>query len=59
MTRYFVPICWALLMLAFALLARFGWADREAVVTLLLVMPMLAVVTMQRGNCRATLSRKA
>ena len=31
--------------------ARFGWADRDAVIALLLIVPLLAVATMRRGDC--------
>ena len=53
MTKFLPAICWALLMILFAVLARVGLADRNAVMTLLLIMPILAVVTMQRkrGCC--------
>ena len=49
MTRIFPALGWALMMILLALLARFGWADRDAVITLLMIVPLLAVVTMRRG----------
>lgn len=47
----FVPAaCWATMMILFALLARFGLADRGAVTTMLMVMPLLAVTSLQRSR---------
>lgn len=57
MSKFFPAACWALAMIVLAVLARIGWADRDAVATLLLVMPILAVVTMARGQqCRSARS---
>lgn len=49
-------ICWALAMVALALAARFGWADRDAAITVLLVMPLIAftsILSGRRGCARA------
>ena len=52
MARFVQPACWALAMVLLAIGARFGWADRQAVQTLLLIMPILAVTGMlRRGRC--------
>ena len=50
MKQYCMPLCWAAAMIVMALGARLEWVDRDAAMTLLLVMPVLAVVTMQRGG---------
>ena len=50
MKQYFMPLYWAAAMIVMAVGARLGWVDRDAAMTLLLVMPVLAVVTMQRGG---------
>lgn len=50
-------LCWAAAMMILALLARFGLADRHAVLSMLLVMPILAVVTMRGGSSCATARR--
>ena len=50
MKQYCMPLCWAAAMIVMAVGARLGWVDRDAAMTLLLVMPVLAVVTMQRGG---------
>ena len=50
MRQYFMPLYWAAAMIVMAVGARLGWVDRDAAMTLLMVMPVLAVVTMQRGG---------
>ena len=50
MKQYCMPLCWAAAMIVMAVGARLGWVDRDAAMTLLLVMPVLAVVTTQRGG---------
>ena len=50
MGRYFSAACWAIAMLALAVLAKVGWVERDAAITLLMVMPILAFVTIQRGG---------
>ena len=50
MKQYCMSLCWAAAMIVMAVGARLGWVDRDAAMTLLLVMPVLAVVTMQRGG---------
>jgi hypothetical protein len=59
MTKSLPAACWAMIMILLALLARFGVADGDAMVTMLLVMPMLAYVSMQRGRRCATSARSA
>jgi hypothetical protein len=60
MNRYFSAVCWAIAMLVLAAGARLGWVDRDAAMTLLLVMPMLAFITLQRrGGCCALSGRDA
>ena len=59
MTRFFPYAYWAAAMIVLAVLARLGWADRDAVLTLLLVMPILAVITLQRGGRCASTPRDA
>ena len=55
MTKFLPAACWASLMILFALLARFGLADRDAVITTLMIMPLLAFVSLRRGRgCCAT-----
>ena len=57
--RKFAPAaCWAMMIILLALLARLGWADRNAVTTLLMVMPLLAFVAIQRSTCGTTTARK-
>ena len=58
MRSYFPAACWALAMMVLAVLARFGFVDRDAAATLLLVMPILAFVSIQRGP-RCTLSSRS
>lgn len=50
MCNFLPALCWASMMILFALLARLGLADRDPVVTMLLVMPMLAFVSIRRGR---------
>jgi hypothetical protein len=50
MLKFFPAACWATLMIVFAVLARLGLADRDAVITMLMIMPILAVTTMVRGR---------
>lgn len=50
MTRYYAAAGWAVAMLVLAIGARLGWIERDAAITLLLVMPILAFVTIQRGG---------
>ena len=53
--KQFVPaLGWALAMIVMAVGARLGWVERDAALTLLLVMPILAFTTMRRGGCCAT-----
>lgn len=52
MIKFLPAMCWGVAMLVLALLARVGWIERDAAATLLLVMPILAFVTIQRGGCR-------
>ena len=59
MKNFVSPLCWAIAMIALALLARLGLADRDAVITVLMVMPILAFVTMQRRRCCGTEAREA
>ena len=51
MSRYFLAVGWAAATVVLALVMRAGWIDREPAMTLLLVMPGLAFVTLQRGRC--------
>lgn len=51
------PLYWALAMVALACGARLGWVDRDAAITLLLVLPLLAVIGLRRGNCCAMTAR--
>ncbi len=59
MRLYLPAACWALAMLMLAVLARFGLVDRGAAATLLLVMPILAFVSIQRDRRCALSSRSA
>ena len=54
--KYASALCWAAAMIVLALLGRLGIADRDAVLTMMLVMPILAVVTM-RGGSRCAIAR--
>ena len=56
--RVFLPaVCWAIAMMMLALGARIEWVEREAALTLLLVMPLLAFATITRGACGTLQSR--
>ena len=46
-------------MLVLATGAALGWVDRDAALTVLLVMPVLAVITIRRGGCCARSDRAA
>ena len=49
-------------MLVLATAAKFNWVDRDAAMTVLLVMPILAFITIQRrgrGGCCALTARDA
>ena len=50
MSKFFPAACWAVAMLVLALLARIGWIERDAATTLLMVMPILAWVSIQRNR---------
>ena len=51
MNRFTSAACWALAMVLPATGARLGWVERDAALTLLLVMPLLAFTTLRRGAC--------
>jgi len=55
MCGYRKAMFWGLGMFVLAILARLGLADRDAVITILLVLPVLAVVSIyrNRGACCA------
>ena len=53
MYRFILALCWAMAMIVLASAAKLGWVERDAALTLLLVMPILAFVTIQRGGCCA------
>ena len=59
--RQFLPaIGWAFAMVVLACGARLGWIERDAALTLLLVIPLLAVTSMRRGGlCCGLKSRGA
>ena len=59
MTKYYSAACWAVAMLVLAAGAKLNWVDRDAAMTLLLVMPLLAFVTIQRGGCCTPTARDA
>ena len=59
MNRFFPAACWAIAMLVLATGAALGWVDRDAALTVLLVMPVLAVITIRRGGCCARSDRAA
>ena len=59
MTRIYPALCWATGMMMMAIAARLGWIERDAALTLLLVMPAMAVVSLQRGGCRGVAARGA
>jgi len=46
-------LCWAAAMLLLAAGVRFGFMDRDAAVTLLLVLPILAVLSLSGRTCCA------
>ncbi len=50
MHTYFTAACWALAMLAVAMLSRTGSIDRDAAGFLLLCMPMIAFATLLGGR---------
>ena len=50
MRHYLPALYWAFAMIVLAIGARMGWADRDAVGTLMLVMPILAFTTIVGGN---------
>ena len=53
MNRYFSALVWAFVILSVALAGRFGWAESDAVETLIIVLPALAFITLVRGcSCR-------
>jgi hypothetical protein len=53
MRTYVSALCWAAAILLLAVVARFGWVEREAAGLLLLVLPMIAFVTLLGGrDCR-------
>ncbi len=55
MRTYFLAACWAVAMLAVAMLARAGLVERDTAGLLLLVMPMIAFTTLlSRGGCVRT-----
>lgn len=51
--------CWGLAMMVLAVLTRFGFVDHDAAATLLLVMPILAFISIQRGRHCTLSSRSA
>lgn len=57
MNRFFPAACWAIAMLVLAAGAALGWVDRAAALTVLLVMPLLAFITIRRGGCCARSAR--
>ena len=59
MINYYSAACWAGAMLVLAAGAKLNWVDRDAAMTLLLVMPLLAFVTIQRGGCCTPTARDA
>jgi hypothetical protein len=59
MNRFYPAACWALSMVLLATGARLGWVERDAALTLLLVMPLLAFTTLRRGACCRLASRDA
>jgi hypothetical protein len=48
MSAIFKSLCWAAAMLFLAAGVRFGFMDREAAMTVLLVLPILAVLSLRR-----------
>jgi hypothetical protein len=59
MNRFYPAACWALAMVLLATGARLGWVERDAALTLLLVMPLLAFTTLRRAACCLLASRDA
>jgi hypothetical protein len=59
MTKFLPAVCWAIAIILFAFAGRLGWADRHAVTSMLIIMPMLAFVSMQRVRRCATSAREA
>ena len=53
MSAIFRSLCWAAPMLLLAAGVRFGFMDRDAAVTLLLVLPILAVLSLSGRTCCA------
>jgi hypothetical protein len=53
MIKFIPAMCWAVAMLILATGAKLGWVDRDAATTLMLVMPILAFITIQRRHCCA------
>ncbi len=46
-------LLWALAMLAVALLSRLGWITQDMATTLLIVLPALAIISLNDGaRCR-------
>jgi hypothetical protein len=48
MSAIFKSLCWAAAMLFLAAGVRFGFMDREAAMTVLLILPILAVLSPRR-----------
>ena len=53
MTTLTKALCWASAMLFIAAGLRFGFMDRRAATTMLLILPILAVLSMHGRSCRA------
>ena len=60
MKHLFPALGWAFAMVVLAVGAHLGWVERDAAITLLLVIPILAVTSIRRGGlCCAAKSRNA
>lgn len=46
-------LCWAAAMLFLAAGIRFDFMDRDAAMTVMFVLPILAVLSLHRGTCCA------
>ncbi len=57
MSRLIPAVCWGVAILAMALISRLGWIDRHVADSMLMFMPLLAFVTLQRRNTCGRLAR--
>ena len=53
MTTISKAVCWASAMLFVAVGLRLGFMDRRAATTMLIILPILAVLSMRGRSCRA------